>query len=632
MKKWLIIILCFSLTQTAWAQKSSVKKAQDSFEKAQVFLKQDQYEAAVSSLEESVIYDAGFQYAYIQLGDLNRRLKSFAKAKSAYLKAISLSEVIEPRVYFGLAEAELGTGDYQGALKHIQSFTTQYKGTDQTFRDKARKYTADAEFAIKALQSPVKYQPVNMGPEINSVNRDYFPSLTADGNTLIFSRNINDNEDFYIAQRKEGKWGASKGLSSIINTPNFNEGAQSLSPDGLYLFFTSCGRPDSFGRCDIYLSHKEGNSWGVPFNLGNKVNSIYWDSQPAISPDGSTLYFVSNRPGGYGSYDIWKSTLQSDGYWSAAVNLGPEINTPYDEHTPFLHPDGRTLYFSSDGWPGMGNKDIFLSRMNELGKWTKPENLGYPINTFKEETGLIVSPDGTQGLFSSNLEGGLGDMDIYHFQMPLDKKPMPITYVKGNVSDKETGAFLDAEVQLVNLKSEDIAYNDYTSPENGEFLAVTALGGNYALNVSADGYLFYSENIAPLKGSYDEPFLIQVKLTKIKVGKDVVLRNVFFNTNEFTLLPESITELYNLSQLLIKNPGLSIEIQGHTDNIGNNDQNEKLSLNRAKSVYNYLIQQKIAAERLTYKGYGKQQPIASNDTEQNRQLNRRTSFVVTRVK
>ncbi|MFP5080230.1 OmpA family protein [Pedobacter sp. JCM 36344] len=631
MRKWLIIILCFPIAQLSWAQNSTVKKAQSSFEKAQFLLKKDQYEAAIGLLEESVKYDPGFQYAYIQLGDLNRRLKDLPKAKSAYLTAISISGNLDPRVYFGLAEAELGTGDYENGLKSIQYFTQQYKGTDQDFTVKAKKYTVDAEFAKKALQNPVKYEPINMGPKINSAGRDYFPSLTADGNTLIFSRSINENEDFYISQRIDGNWIDPKGLSEKINTSNFNEGAQSISPDGSYLFFTGCGRPDGFGRCDIYLSHKEGNDWGIPFNLGNKVNSIYWDSQPAISPDGSTLYFVSNRPGGYGSYDIWKSTLQNDGYWSIAVNLGPKINTPYDEHTPFLHPDGRTLYFSSDGWPGMGNKDIFLSRMDGSGSWTTPENLGYPINTFNEETGLIVSLDGTQGLFSSDLKGGYGDMDIYQFQMPRDKKPMPVSYVKGTVTDKETGIFLDAEIQMVNVANEKIAYNDYTSAKNGQFLAVTPISGNYALNVSADGYLFYSENIVPVKGSYDKPFLIQVKLMKIKVGKDVVLKNIFFNTNEFILLPESLTELYNLSQLLMKNPSLNIEIQGHTDNIGNDAQNEKLSLNRAKSVYDYLITQKIGAERLSFKGYGKQHPIADNETETNRQQNRRTSFVVTKV-
>jgi len=631
MKIWLTLLLYFFISQAVQAQSPTVKKAQVSFDRAQGYLKSDQYDLAVQALTETVKLDPGFQYAYLQLGDLNRRLKAYAPAKSAYLKALSLPPVPDHRIYFSLGEVELATGDYSNSLKHMQTFIKEYKGNDKEFTTKAEKYLTDVQFAISALQSPVKYEPVNMGPIINSANRDYFPSLTADGNTIIFSRKINDNEDFYIAQLKDGSWSSPQGLSDKINTSNFNEGAQSISPDGSYLFFTGCGRPDGFGRCDIYLSHKEGDSWGTPFNLGNKVNSEYWDSQPSISPDGSTLYFVSNRPGGYGSYDIWKSTLQSDGYWSTAVNLGPKINTRYDEHTPFIHPDGKTLYFSSDGWPGMGSKDIFLSRMDENGAWGTAQNLGYPINTFSEETGLIVSPDGTLGLFSSDLKGGFGDMDIYSFEMPSNKRPMAISYVKGIVKDKETGAFLDAEIQLVNLKSKEIAYNDFTSPENGSFLAVMPQGGNYSLNVTADGYLFYSENFDPRIGFYKEPYQIEINLTKIKVGNDVVLKNIFFNTSAFALLPESLTELHTLVQLLEDNKNLSIEIQGHTDNVGNDLLNEKLSLNRAKAVYDYIIAQKIAPERLSYKGYGRLKPIAENDTEQHKQQNRRTSFVVTKI-
>lgn len=343
------------------------------------------------------------------------------------------------------------------------------------------------------------------------------------------------------------------------------------------------------------------------------------------------MYFVSNRPGGLGGYDIWKSTLKSDGYWGVPQNLGPEINTPYDEHTPFIHPDGKTLYFSSDGWPGLGNKDVFLSRLDDAGHWGKPENLGYPINTFNEETGLIVTPDGTEGLFSSNLKRGFGDMDIYQFKMPENKKPLPITYVKGIVKDKETGAFVEAKVQVVNLKNGKTEYNDYTSKETGDFLAVMPIGGNYAFNASSDGYLFYSENYE-LNSSYtNKPFLLKILLEKLKVGTNVILKNIFFNTNQYSLLPASVTELTTLVDLLNNNANISIEIQGHTDDVGNVKDNEKLSMQRAKAVYDYLLEHKIAAERLTYKGYGESKPITSNSTEENRKLNRRTSFVISKL-
>ncbi|SMC96500.1 OmpA family protein [Pedobacter africanus] len=631
MQKITLILFLLFLMPAVVAQTSSVKKAQGSFDKAQEYLKSNDFEQAAALLEEAVKADPSFQFAFIQLADLSRRLKRYERAKASYMSAIALGGNPDPRMYYGFAEVGINTGDYTSALKNITYFIQNYKGTDPDFLNRAKKYQKDCEFAIEALKKPVNYDPVNMGPEINSVYRDYFPSVTADGAQLIFSRNINGNEDFFISRMKDNAWGKPVPLSEKINTTKYNEGAQSISPDGMYLFFTGCNRPDGLGRCDIYLSHKEGKDWGAPFNLGAPINTIYWESQPAISPDGSTLYFVSNRPGGLGGYDIWKSSLKADGYWSQPENLGPEINTPYDEHTPFLHPDGKTLYFSSDGWPGMGNKDIFLSRLDEQGKWTIPENLGYPINTFNEETGLIVTPDGNHALFSSNLKGGLGDMDIYQFKMPDAKKPQPITYVKGIVTDKESKAFLEAHVQVVNLKTRKMVYQDYTSAATGEFLAVMPLGENYAFNVTADGYLFYSENYQLDSAYISRPFLVAVGLEKLVNGKNMVLKNIFFNTNEYQLLPASVTELTTLAQLLTNNATLHIEVQGHTDNVGNNLQNEKLSLQRARSVYDYLIANKIAPERLTFKGYGETKPVVSNDTEAGRKQNRRTSFVVTKI-
>ncbi|WP_285056486.1 OmpA family protein [Pedobacter ginsengisoli] len=629
MKKLLFLFFLYFIACHVNAQTSAIKKAQNSFDKAQTHLKNDQYDLAIAALADAVKADPDFQFAFIQLGDINRRIKAYDASKAAFKSAIALGKDADPRMYYGLAEADINIGDYSDGLDNIKLFLNKYKGADPDFIRRANKYLKDCEFAALAVKSPKKYEPVNLGDAINSKYRDYFPSVTADGEKMIFSRNISDNEDFYIAEKKDNKWGIPVPLSNKINTEKFNEGAQSISADGRYLFFTGCNRPDGLGRCDIYVSHKEGSSWGDPFNLGAPLNTPYWESQPTISPDGNTLYFVSNRPGGLGGYDIWKSMLKSDGYWSKPENLGAEINTPYDEHTPFIHSDGRTLYFSSDGWPGMGNKDIFLSRLGDNNKWSLPENLGYPINTFNEETGLIVTPDGTEALFSSTMKGGYGDMDIYRFKMPADKKPMPITYVKGIVKDKESGKFLEARVQVVNLKSKNTEYDDFTSTENGEFLAVMPIGGNYLFNVSADGYLFHSENYQLNETYINTPFLLQIALEKLKIGTNVVLKNIFFNTNEYVLLPASVTELSTLSNLLKNNSKISIEIQGHTDNVGNDADNKKLSLMRAKAVYDYLTAQKIAPERLAYKGFGETAPIANNDTESNRKLNRRTSFVIT---
>ncbi len=627
----LIAFLLICCTWEVNAQTSAIKKAQENYEDAQQFLRQSAYDEGIKYLDQAIKADPKFQAAYLQLGDVYRKTKQFQKAIDNYKKAISSAPAtVETRVYFTMGESELLTGQYEQSKTSLLQFQSKYKGSDAEYISRTKKYLLDCDFASSALKSPIKFEPINMGFNVNSEYRDYFPALTADGESIIFSRVVKGNEDFYTSIKKEGKWQKAEPLSPNINTPTFNEGAQSISPDGKYLFFTGCNRPDGLGRCDIYLSRKEGKQWGKAINLGSTINSEYWESQPSISPDGNTLYFVSNRPGGLGSYDIWKSTLDDESKWTVPVNLGPSINTSLDESTPFIHSDGKTLYFSSDGWPGMGNKDIFFSKLDHE-KWTKPQNLGYPINTFNEETGFIVGADGSEGLFSSNLGGGFGDLDIYRFKLPESAKPMPVTYVKGIIRDKETKELLEASIVVVDLKTDLAVFNDNTSPETGDFLSVLPLGTTYSFDVDAPGYLFYSKHYNLEKSDASKPFVVELFLDKIKVGANATLSNIFFETNRYALLPNSMAELNLLVDFLTTNDKIYIEIQGHTDSNGDRKLNEKLSDNRAKEVYNFLISNGISAKRLSYKGYGSLQPKADNSTEEGRQQNRRTEFIITKL-
>ena len=627
--RFCLFILFSLLTFELLAQNSSNKKAQNFFERANPFIEKQDYLSAEHVLKSAIETDPSFQNAFITLAGVYNAQKKYAEAKSAYQKAILINKNIAPAVIYGLAETEFATQEYDKAKQHFEEFLALDSTSDRA--KKAKKYLLDCDFAAFAIKKPVKYSPTNLGQGVNTTDSEYFPALTADGETLIFTRQVNGNEDFWTSQFKNNTWNLATPLSTKINTTKYNEGAQTISPDGKYLFFTGCNRPDGLGRCDIYVSHREGKDWGEPYNVGKPVNSEYWESQPAISPDGRTLYFISNRPGGSGGYDIWKSTITDDAKWGPAINLGPEINTPYDENTPFLHADGKTLYFSSDGWPGFGNKDIYYSRMDDNDKFQKPINLGYPINSFENESGLIVSADGNLGMFSSNLKDGFGGQDIYSFGIPEIAKPLKISYVKGIVRDKDSKKTIESNVQVIDLKSDKTVFDDYTDPETGQFLAVMPIGGNYLFNVNAEGYMFYSENFELKQGNINKPYQIEVYIERIKQGGNVTLRNIFFDTNKYNLLPASIRELDLLIDFLHQNQTVNIEIQGHTDNVGDDKLNEKLSFNRANAVYEYLVKNEVDAKRLTFKGFGASKPIADNKTEIGRKNNRRTSFVITKI-
>jgi outer membrane protein OmpA-like peptidoglycan-associated protein len=622
--------LLFFLPVFAFAQQrqytTSDKEAIKYFAKANESLDENLYEDAIAQLKQSIEADGKFVEAHAVLADIYRRMHQHKSAIEQYHKVIELNPDFNRSVYLKIGEEEVNEAHYDDALQHLNKYLTYPDITPQN-NFYAQKLILDCKFSIQAISHPVPFKPINMGPAINTGNDEYLPVATADESTLIFTRKINNNEDFYKSVKVDGKWQTATYLSDRINTPEYNEGAQSISQDGKYLFFTGCNRPDGLGRCDIYISQKKGDDWAKPFDLPPPVNTSGWESQPSISADGRTLYFVSNRKGGYGGYDIWKSTLTEKG-WGEPENLGPNINTSFDEQSPFIHPDDSTLYFCSNGWPGLGGKDLFVSRMDKDGKWQKPENLGYPINSNGDENGLSLTANGTYAFFSSNHLDGLGGYDIYTFELPPNLRPHIVTYVKGKVNDAQTMQPLEAAVEIIDLQKNIPVYQDYSDATQGNFLATLTSGKNYGLNISKSGYLFHSENFSLVGHESKDSFNITVLLQPIEVGNKVILNNIFFDTNKFDLKPESLSELQKLVEFLNENPTVHIEISGHTDNIGNNQANQLLSENRAKSVYQYLTSNKIDASKLVYKGYGETQPIAPNTSEEGRKLNRRTEFKI----
>lgn len=584
------------------------------------------YDEAISLLQKAVDADSKFIEAHAQLGDVLRMRRMYKPAVEQFLKVINLDPEFNKGIYLKIADSEIPLAMYEPALHHLEKYITYTTNTPQNI-SYAQKLIADCRFSIQAIAHPVAFKPINMGPEINTADDEYLPVATADEAELIFTRKINNNEDFYKSMKADNKWQKATYLSNIINTPMYNEGAQSISQDGKYLFFTGCNRPDGLGRCDIYIAQKRGDDWAKPFSIGAPLNTSGWEAQPSISADGRTMYFVSNRKGGYGGYDIWKSHLTDKG-WSEPENMGPAINTAYDEQSPFIHPDDSTFYFCSSGWPGLGAKDLFVSRLGKDGKWQKPENLGYPINSSGDENGLTLTANGSYAFFASNALKGYGGFDIYTFEMPERIRPKVVTYVKGTVLDKKTKAPLEAAVEIIDLQKNCPVYQDYSSEDAGEFLATLPTGKNYGLNISREGYLFYSDNFSLIGLKDKKAFNITVSLSPIEVGNKVILKNIFFDTNKFDLKPESKAELQKLVEFMGVNPTIKIEISGFTDNVGNKDANQTLSEKRANSVYQYLVSAKVKADRLVYKGYGETQPIADNTTEENRALNRRTEFMI----
>ncbi|MEN9963121.1 MAG: hypothetical protein RL582_216, partial [Bacteroidota bacterium] len=523
-----------------------------------------------------------------------------------------------------------GIGSFDLALETINQFLELSDLNEQSrrsgsYRKKTYQFALDHDIAYPKMKDV--FHPINLGDSINSEHLEYYPSFTIDGKKMIITRRIRQDEDFFESTKNGDKWSKAVPVAGKINT-NLNEGAQQISQDGQWLIFTGCNYPEGVGSCDLYISYLLKNgTWSEAENLGLLVNTENWESAPTLSPDKKTIFFSSNRSGGYGGKDIWKTTRYPNGKWSEPENLGPIINTAADETCPFIHPDNHTLYFNSNGHPGYGMTDLFLSRKDSMQSWGKPLNLGYPINTIDDEGSLVVGADGRSAFYASDRKEKKSGLDIYQFDLPDYVRAIKTKWVNGKVFDSKSGLGLPSNVILTEKNKRNQGISIQTD-EEGNFIMPLPVDGEYAVNVNRKGYLFYSSSWETGKESDSDSIQWSIPLSPIEKGATLVLKNIFFEKNAATLNPSSFSELNELAKLMKENTGVRIEITGHTDNVGQKNDNLVLSQKRASSVSNYLVSQGISADRLTSKGYGDAKPIASNDTEQGKSLNRRTEINV----
>ncbi len=627
------MLVFFLATSFRMAGQHPDKKTLKLFEQAR-----SAYQSGHSSVAEVLLSklfhrDTLFAKAYLLLGDLKAEKKQWQQAIRSYRKALSMDSVSWPAAFFVLARWEYRMGDYTAAAKDIRYYLHLVKGASLPRVERADKLLENVLFAEKAAGHPEKVHLQMLDKPVNSRADEYVNFVDAGQNELVFTRKSKSNrngrktysEYFYRSVRKNGHWQAPVRMAFPWDT-TLNMGAMSLSADGRTMFFTGCGWPHGLGRCDIYTSKKRGSHWQFPQNLGRPVNTSGWESQAVISANGKALFFASKRPGGKGGSDLWMCRKLSDGRWGKPVNLGDSINTPGNEMSPFLFADGRTLYFSSDGWPGLGGYDLFVARKKSDDTWSKAVNLGYPVNSRANEINLFVALARNKAWISSDRTEG--NFNIYAFAPTGKMVPEKVLYVEGVVVDSVTGKRLGAKVLLTDLSEGKRVDSVVSDPVTGRFLLVLPVEKNYAFHIEKQGYLFYSRHFDLKK----HPELVSVKkvfrLVKIHAGAVMPLHNILFGFDSAQIRSEAFPELKRLVRFMKEYPDIKILIAGYTDNRGSTAYNLKLSSERARAVFRYLVSHGVQAERMQYKGFGQSHPLTGNATSSGRALNRRTEIVI----
>lgn len=638
-----LIVLIILLLLPQWGHTQSRlatedKKALKYYAEASAYYRRAQFLEATEVLAKAIDRDEQFVEAYLMSADAYDRIRETTKAlitRQRLLAAVpNHPKTID--VYYLLGEAYFESGEYLKARDHIEQFLKIAVDRPEEFQ-KAQQTLLSVEFALSALDHPVSFSPSPLPPQVNQFALQYFPAVTVDENTLIYTarRGLEPyhDEDIYVVHKDEaGEWQLPQSITDLINTDN-NEGACTISADGRTIIFTSCQGRNGLGSCDLYTSVKRGDAWGAPVNMGAPVNTSAWESQPSLSADGRTLFFSSNRGGGAGQRDIWVTTKGVGDVWNEPVNLGDNINSAGDDISPFIHFNGQDLYFSSNGRIRMGGFDLFKSKRVD-GKWSEAVNLGYPINDHEDQVSLFITAQGAMAYYANEVsdKGRIVSSTIQQFELAESVRiEHRSNFLTGIVSDSQTGTPLESQLKVYDVNTNALVSEVYSDPVTGEYFVVLTEGQEYAIAINRPGYLFQNLSYDYLEKEGLEPERLDIQLDPIAVGAQTVLKNIFFKTNEYQLQEKSEAQLATIIEFLKRNPRVVVEISGHTDSTGSDQLNKALSENRARSVYDYLLAHGIAAGRLVHRGYGSTHPVADNATESGKALNRRIEFKIIRL-
>lgn len=635
---------------------SSNRRAIKKVEKAKKAIRDGNGNAAIEYFHEAIEIDDEYIEPYWRIGKIYYHRKDVKNTETYFNKVIELCPDYDVYVYYYLARIAYGRDDYDKTIALLEIFL---EDPDKIKRDEdydnALFLFDQAVFYRQVYSNKVPFNPQRV-EGISTDDDEYLAIISADNDIALFTRKTSVEkglatfdfgpsyeEKFMISERLNGTFDRGMPMPPPFNSFG-NEGAATITIDNNEIFYTVCQdtviNDRIYNNCDIYHAKRRYGVWQEISLLDtNDISMAHtWESQPSITSDGKTLYFASDREGGFGGVDIYSVSRDEKGLWGKPINLGKRVNTAGNEKSPFIHSDSQTLYFSSgprvdyknnfyEGHKGLGGYDIFYLRLNE--QWQKPKNIGFPINTADDELGFFVSTDGKYGFFASNKFEKSGGWNLYQFDLHKEAQPQKVLLIKGELLDKDDVPVDHASVELKNIETNKVTFVNVDST-TGRYAAATLFKNDFVLTVKKKDHAYQSRYISKDSAVFEAPAEIDFTMEKIEVGQSYQLHDIYFNTNSAELNKNSLFILDGFIEFLEEHPMIDVVIHGHTDAIGSEVTNQVLSEKRAETVYNYLISNGISPARLSYRGFGEDHPVADNTTKEGRAKNRRTEFVITR--